>query len=210
MGKEVTTLAVSDGFCELFGYKDHNRACSDMNLNMYKNTHPDDTARVTNAILRFGPEDGRLDVVYRTRKNDDSGYKIIHMIGEYAGENEGMHLGQIWFTDEGDYRGENGTDLKRGFSRAVLEESLDHSIRYDYLTGLPNLTSFFEISEIGRKVMLEQGGLPALLYIDLSGMKSYNHKYGFSEGDRLTSTLWNTVLSVKMVKCAGSKIMAII
>ena len=58
-------------------------------------------------------------------------------------------------------------------------------MRYDYLTGLPNLTSFFEHFEIGRKVMLAQGGLPALLYVDLSGMKSYNHKYGFSEGDRM-------------------------
>ena len=82
MDKEVATLAVSDGFCELFGYKDHLLACSDMNLNMYKNTHPDDTARVTNAVLRFGSEDGRLDVVYRSRKTDDSGYRIIHMIGE--------------------------------------------------------------------------------------------------------------------------------
>jgi PAS domain S-box-containing protein len=185
MEKEVTTLAVSDGYCELFGYKDRDQACSDMNLNMFKNIHPDDTARVTNAILCFSLEDGRLDEVYRTRKNDDSGYMIIHMIGEYAGENEGLHLGQIWFTEEGDYREESGTDLKNGFRRAVLKESLDHDIRYDYLTGLPNLTSFFETSEIGRKVMLERGGRPALLYIDLSGMKVYNHKYGFSEGDKM-------------------------
>ena len=185
MDKEVATLAVSDGFCELFGYKDHLLACSDMNLNMYKNTHPDDTARVTNAVLRFGSEDGRLDVVYRSRKTDDSGYRIIHMIGEYSGENEGLHLGQIWFTDEGDYREESESDQNRGFSRSVLEEGIAHDVRYDYLTGLPNLTSFFEYSEIGRKVMLAQGGLPALLYVDLSGMKSYNHKYGFSEGDRM-------------------------
>ena len=33
--------------------------------------------------------------------------------------------------------------------------------------------------------MLDQGALPALLYIDLSGMKHYNHKYGYAEGDKM-------------------------
>ena len=47
------------------------------------------------------------------------------------------------------------------------------------------MSYFFELAEKGRKAMLEQGELPALLYIDLSGMKYYNHKFGFAEGDKL-------------------------
>ena len=183
--KGVETLVVSDGFCEMFGYRDRAQAYADMNQNMFKDIHPDDTARFTNAILRFGAEGGRLEVLYRTKKKDAAGYKVIHLLGEHVDMGDGLRLAQIWFTEEGDYQEESGNDLLRGVQEAIQEEELKNSARYDYLTGLPNMSCFFELAEIGRKTILDQSGLPALLYFDLGGMKSYNHKYGFSEGDKL-------------------------
>ncbi|MBR5109705.1 MAG: EAL domain-containing protein [Clostridia bacterium] len=179
------TLAVSDGFCQMFGYQDRIQAYADMNQNMFKDIHPDDTARFTNALLRFGSESGRLDVLYRAKKKDAAGYKIIHLLGEHVYAEDGPHLAQVWFTEEGDDTGESGSDLKRGFNQALRDEELKNAAYYDYLTGLPNMSYFFELAEVGRKTILDQDGRPALLYIDLSGMKSYNHKYGFSEGDKL-------------------------
>ena len=183
--KGVATLVVSNGFCEMFGYKDREQAYSDMNQNMFKDIHPDDTARFTHAILRFGAEGGRLDVLYRTKIRDVSGYKVVHLIGELMDTEDGQRLAQIWFTDEGNYQEENRNDLDRGIKTAFKEESSKNTGRYDYLTGLPDMSYFFELAEIGRKTILDQEGLPALLYFDLGGMKSYNHKYGFSEGDML-------------------------
>ncbi len=183
LDKGVATLAISDGFCELFGYADREQAYSDMNRNMFKDIHPEDTARFTNAILRFGTEDERLEVFYRTKKKDGSGYRTIRLMGDHLDSDDGTRLAQLWFTDEGDYREEIDDDQNRAISRAVREESFVSAARYDYLTGLPNMSYFFELAEVGRKVILDQGGLPALLYIDLNGMKHYNHKYGFAEGD---------------------------
>lgn len=183
--KGVVTLAVSDGFCRLFDYKDRAQAYSDMNQNMFKDIHPDDTARFTNAVLRFGSEGGRLDVLYRTKKKDAAGYKLIHLSGEHVDTEDGLRLAQIWFTDEGDYNAESSDDLQRGFIKKLREEDLKNAAYYDYLTGLPSMSHFFELAEVGRKTILDQGGFPALLYIDLCGMKSFNHKYGFSEGDKL-------------------------
>ena len=60
LDKSVVAFAVSDGFCELFGFEDHAQACSEMNLHMLKNVHPDDTPGLMNTILRFGTEGGRL------------------------------------------------------------------------------------------------------------------------------------------------------
>lgn len=171
----VTILAVSDGFCELFGYKDREQAYSDMNLNMFKNIHHDDTARFTNAILRFGTEGGRLEVVYRTKKRDGSGYRVVRLAGEHVHAGEEWRLAHVWFADEGDYREESGANPNCGHNGAHREETFEGIARYDYLTGLPNMTYLFERAEIGRKRILDQGGLPALLYIDLAGMKSYNH-----------------------------------
>ena len=181
----VVTLAVSDGFCEMFGYKDRAQAYSDMNQNMFKDIHPDDTARFTNAILRFGSEDERLELVYRTKKGDGSGYRVIHASGDHMHTDDGTRLAQIWLTDEGDYVEKGHADQIHGTKNELPEESLDYAARYDYLTGLPNLSSFFERAEIQRKVLLDGGRHPALLYVDLNGMKHFNHKYGFSRGDQL-------------------------
>lgn len=213
LDKGVATLAVSDGFCELFGYKDREQAYFDMNQNMFKNVHPEDTARYTNAILRFGTEGERLEVIYRTKKKDGSGYRMIRLMGDHLDTDDGTHLAQLWFTDEGDYREESGTDLNRTISKAILEESHENAAHYDYLTGLPNLSYFFELAEVGRKFILDQGGLPALLYIDLSGMKHYNHKYGFAEGDKMlryfAQLLSRTFLSVHCCHVGADRFAAI-
>ena len=183
--RRVEALALSDGFCELFGYRDRPQAYSDMNQNMYKDVHPDDAARFTSALLHFATEGGRLEVIYRTRKKDGPGYMVIHVTGEHVYPEDGTHLAHIWYTEEGDYNDGAGSSLSGALNKALHEASIVKANRYDYLTGLPNMSYFFELAEAGRQSMLAQGGDPALLYIDLSGMKYYNHKYGFAEGDKL-------------------------
>ena len=185
--KEIAGIAISDGFCELFGYQDRSQIYSDMKENMFKDTHPDDTARFANAVLSFGTEGGsnRIELTYRTKRPGGTGYMVIHLTGEHVFADDGTRLAHIWFTDEGDFEEESGSDLIRGTEKALRKESFDYAIHYDYLTGLPNMSYFFEQAEIARKNMLKQGGLPALVYLDLRGMKSFNHKYGFSEGDKL-------------------------
>ncbi|MBQ9377014.1 MAG: EAL domain-containing protein, partial [Schwartzia sp.] len=56
---------------------------------------------------------------------------------------------------------------------------------HNYLTGLPSMTYFFELAEVERETIREEGGRPALLFINLRGMKYFNQKYSFAEGDRL-------------------------
>ncbi len=181
----ITTLAVSDGFCELFGYQNRAQAYADMSQHMFKNVHPDDTARFSNAILRFGTEGGKVEVVYRTKIHNHAAYRVIHLSGEHVITNDDLRLAHIWLTDEGDYVEEADANQIRGIQSTLHETSMDYAVRYDYLTGLPNLTHFFERAEAERRVLLDHGGFPALLYLDLSGMKHFNHKYGFSEGDKL-------------------------
>ncbi|MBR3242745.1 MAG: EAL domain-containing protein [Parasporobacterium sp.] len=199
--KNVVTLAVSDGFCKMFGYKDRAQAYSDMNRNMYKYMHPDDTAMFTNAILRFGTGNDPLEIVYRTKKIDSSGYTVIHMCGEHVDKEDGLRLAQIWFTDEGDYQEENDTDQIRGMNSVLRKEDRDTASHYDYLTGLPDMTYFYENAEVGRKVLLDQGGSPVLLYINLRGMKHYNHKYGYNEGDKLLRYFSRLLSQIFRVEC---------
>lgn len=186
--KKVVTLILSDGFCDLFGYDDKQKAYYDMDHDMYKDTHPDDIARIANAALRFAAEDVPYDVVYRTHKKNSTGYYIIHSSGKHVLTDTGVRLAHVWYQNEGEYseKNEKGEKLlNESLNIALHEESILKASHFDYLTGLPSMTYFFELVEIGRKTMKENGQSPALLFIDLSGMKFYNSKYGFSQGNDL-------------------------
>jgi len=57
--------------------------------------------------------------------------------------------------------------------------------RYDALTGLPNMSYFLKAGISSYEEMTAKGEKPAMLYIDLIGMKLFNQKHGYAEGDKL-------------------------
>jgi len=188
LDKRVVTLVLSDGFCRLFGYEDRTQAYYDMDHDMYKDAHPDDVARIANEAYRFATEGGRYEALYRTRTKDRSEYRIIHAYGEHVFTDTGVRLAHVWYSDEGIYNaecGQEGIGLNESLSNALYGNSLVKASQYDYLTGLPSMSYFFELALAGKKRTLENGGTQALIYMDFIGMKFYNSKYGFAEGDKL-------------------------
>jgi GGDEF domain-containing protein len=188
LDKRVIPLVFSEGFRRLFSYADLNEAYNDMSRDMYKDTHPDDTARISEAAWHFATEDAPYDIIYRTRKCDGDGYHVIHATGEHVYTDTGARLAYVWYMDEGAYTEDadvRGTSVSQALNKALHEKSILQAARYDYLTGLPSMTWFFELAESGRDAILREGGSPTLLYMDFSGMKYYNTRHGFAEGDRL-------------------------
>lgn len=188
LNKRVVTIALSEGFCKLFGYEDRAQAYYDMDHNMYNDTHPEDVARIASVAVRFATEGGRYEVIYRTRKKGTSDYIVVHAMGEHVYTRDGTRLAHVWYTDEGDYAWDSeasGFKLTEALSNALHEQDMISTSHYDLLTGLPNMTYFFELVEAEKADILKRGGQPMLLYIDFSGMKFFNTKYGFAEGDRM-------------------------
>ena len=190
LDRHVVTLALSQGFCELFGYGDDRAgAYRDMDHDMYRDTHPDDVARIADAALRFATDaSDRYEVVYRTKASTASGYRIIHAQGAHRFTSDGTRVAWVWYTDEGAY--EAGTSFEQdlvamSLSHALHEQSLLQASHYDTLTGLPNMAYFFELAHAGREAILRDGGQPAIVYTNLSGMKHYNRRHGFAGGDEL-------------------------
>ncbi|MBQ7200122.1 MAG: EAL domain-containing protein [Eubacterium sp.] len=62
---------------------------------------------------------------------------------------------------------------------------LDRMIKvsYDHLTGLQSMSSFFRNAEAARKSMHDRDIESAVVFVNMKGMKYYNKKYGFAEGD---------------------------
>ncbi len=197
--KRVVTVALSDGFLRTFGYEDREQAIHDMDHDMYGTAHPDDVKRIANAAVRFATEDGSYDVVYRTKIRNGTEYRVVHSRGEHVTTETGERLAQIWYMDEGPYGEEEegtGNRISQALSGALREESILRESKYDFLTGLPGLSYFFELAEAGKTALEQAGEKPVMLYLDLNGMKYYNHRYGFEEGDRLLQAFAKLLSSI--------------
>ena len=181
--KHVKTLALSKGFCDLFGFTDFGKAYDVMDNDMYRDTHPDDKARVAEAALLFAKKEKPYDVVYRSKK--DGTYHVIHAFGKHVYTEDGTQLAYVWYSDEGECDGKNNIAADTDDDLDVFFGSGKGHRNYDSLTGLPNMTYFFELVDTYRAKARQNGETSALLFIDLSGMNFFNREYGFVEGDKL-------------------------
>ncbi|SDB06490.1 EAL domain-containing protein [Eubacterium oxidoreducens] len=59
------------------------------------------------------------------------------------------------------------------------------NMEYDSLTGLPNMSSFLELSDNGMNKIVDAGSVPAMLSFNLNGLRMFNRKYGIEEGQKL-------------------------
>ena len=181
--QRVVTIALSAGFLKLFDLSDRAEAYALMDHDMYRDTHPEDIARIADAALRFASEGGEYDVTYRSMIRNE--YRIIRARGQHTYTDTGVRLAVIYYSDEGSY----DEDSQDGFERSVQDEFLkrtrDLKGHYDPMTGLPGLNYFFELADAAHQAMRENGELPVALYFDFNGMKSFNLRYGFAEGDKL-------------------------
>ena len=186
--KKVVTLLVSDGFLSLFGYDDRTEVIRIMDHDMYCDSHPDDVERISNEAYRFATEGGKYEAIYRTLVRNEPEYKIVHALGEHIFTDDGTRLAYVWYTEEGLYTYDDNsgsTCIDSSLSAALHSDSVAKASHFDYLTGLPSMTFFFELAEIHRNELLKADREAAVLFIDLGGMKYYNRKYGFQEGDKL-------------------------
>ena len=206
LDKRVVTIALSKGFCELFGLDDRDEAYHLMDNDMYRDAHPDDVARISEAAYRFATEGGDYETVYRNRSPKDREYRLIHAQGRHEYTDTGERLAVIWYTDEGEYddTGIRQTSvLNRSFADALHRESIVHDSNYDALTGLPNMALFFQLSESGRDAILSKNGRPAMVFFDLNGMAEFNGRYGFAEGDKLLREFSRLLMKHFGSECSG-------
>lgn len=184
----IEPLVLSNGFIQLFGYKDREDALQVTSHDLFEFFHPDDAARVEAASRRFAREEGSYDVYYRTKQRTGSEYMVIHATGEIVTKENGVKIGYVWYTNEGLYTrdaDDRAGVFRRSIYDALHEESLVNASRYNTLTGLPGMTYFFELADTWKEKRKNEEGPIVLLYFNLHGMKIFNTKYSFAEGDRL-------------------------
>ncbi|MBR6918370.1 MAG: PAS domain-containing protein, partial [Clostridia bacterium] len=177
-GRPVT-IVLSDGFCEMFGYSDKSDAYYDMDHGMFKYVHDDDVARISDAAFHFTTEGGDYEAVYRTKARGSGEYMVVHAFGKHVYTQTGERLAEIWYTKEGTCDADGtGYELNIALNNALLKESESRENHYDRLTRLPSMSYFFELASSGKRETVKKGGVPAVMFMDLCGMRFYNQKYG--------------------------------
>ena len=183
--KRVVTILVTDGMCKLMGME-RKDVIALLDDDMYRDTHPDDKARVADAALKFAAGGDSFDCVYRTMSKILNDYVILHSHGEHFFTPSGTMLSTTIYMVEG-LDGDNPLTekLASNFNDIMTKESLIRDNFYDTLTGLPNMSYFLQLAEAGGKRHRQDGYTPAMVFFDLTGMKYFNEKYGLQEGDNL-------------------------
>ena len=77
----------------------------------------------------------------------------------------------------------DGPDSRPVFHVFIMKIEQGGSV--DWLTGLPDMARFLKLAQLGTDAIFERGERPALLALDLIGLKAYNMKYGRDAGDKL-------------------------
>ncbi len=199
INKRVVTIALSEGFFELFGFKDMPKkdVYDLMDNDMYRDTHPDDMSSLGDAAYRFATEGGVYDVVYRSKKQGE--YRIIHAYGKHEYKEGGERLAFVWYTDQGPFVGDGKVEkdaFLNSLKNQLTERSLNIKMGHDYLTGLPAMSYFLELADAGCREMRKKGRIPVILFMDFKGMKVFNQKYGLQEGDNFLKAFAEEIIRI--------------
>lgn len=205
--QKVVTVALSQGFLDLFGIESYESAVHLMNFDMYRGAHPDDAARLADLAYHFVSEGETYDAVYRNRNKNQKDYHIIHSRGKRIRLADGSSLFFVWYMDETGDRKAAPLDLGQELETS-LEESIHIGVmarknRYDDLTGLPNMSYFLQRAEEAKPKIQAEGGEPVILYMDFSNMKFFNYRQGFEAGNRLIRAFGTLLRSVFGAEQAG-------
>ena len=97
----VYTLALSDGYREMFELPDREEAYQLLSQDVLYNTHPDDVERLKDAVRRFIADSGKYEVIFRGKKYKGENHHIIHGVGKHVYREGGVRLAYVSFIDEG-------------------------------------------------------------------------------------------------------------
>ena len=184
--KRVVTLVVSDGLRQLLGLEDRQEIVRMFDNYLYRDVHPDDVERISALAAHFAEEGKEYNVTYRL--NIQGKYHVLRAIGKHLYPEDGVQLGLIQYVDEGLYMDDGDLDddtIRRQRSLALQEADLFRKTNYDQLTGLPNMTYFFDLVREEKERAIQSGKRLSFCFANLNGMKYYNKKFGFAEGNKL-------------------------
>jgi len=183
-GRAVPILA-SDGFCQNTGMS-REKVLVWLEAGLFERMHPDDVGYMSKVSNDFLHQQGPYDVVFRSRIGKE--YVSIHGFGKWQTMPDGTELAVIGYA--------NISDTKEGqlTITEIYQMFRKDQFYIDATTGLPNLNYLTQFADEKVKTLWTAETPPAVIYVDIRSMVSYNTAYGYAKGDELVQ-LTGKVLS---------------
>lgn len=188
--ERIVALTFSDGFYKLYGCSNTMAAFEKISNDPFCDIHPDDVSKVSDAAVRLMRDEEEYDMTFRLVIRDE--YRLIHSKGTIFSPKEGVKLALVWYMDETEYLSSgdgNENTVSDLISSSLFKENFNRKSNYDYLTGIPNMRYFFELAAVSRDNAFAEGKICVIGYSSINGMKYFNKKYGFVEGDKILREL---------------------
>ncbi len=138
---------------------------------------------VKKALDLFLKEQSDFDEEIITKYGTHTTFHKVRVSGKLL-EISGSRYAYFLFTDLTPYLlhhvSERANTLSLNNGEVAIRKDL-----FDGLTGLPNMSHFTDLAQLGRASMLGRKQPFCVLSFDFIGMKSFNLKYGMAEGDAL-------------------------
>ena len=179
-------VLVSDGFCHNVGLP-REKAIEWLQSGMFERMHPDDVGVMTQTSDDFLHQRGPYDAIFRCRIDAPAGedapdgehYAYIHGIGKWQTMPDGTELAVITYGNLSAARELTAEQIEK---YTLLRNDAFYS---DPLTELPNINYLHEFGDEKLASLRAAGKTPAVVYLDIYSMQSYNNQYGYKQGDAL-------------------------
>lgn len=170
-------VLVSDGACELYG-EDRPSLERYLTNRSFDKTHPDDAALLLRTGARMG-HGSELGVSFRLRVHGGEDYHQILVQAFPLRVPSGRDLSLVCYTDLDE------AGVRDKAERELFRQEGTDDVYHDRLTGLPNL-GYYRMFAAGKAgEVADRGGQPAVTFLDVRGMRAYNDRHGYEQGDAL-------------------------
>ncbi|MDD6350932.1 MAG: EAL domain-containing protein [Lachnospiraceae bacterium] len=220
---KLTPVYFNQPFCRTFSYADAEEARKNIEEDFRQDVYQEDAARLFDHANRFANQNGDYDIYYRIRRPGQKEWHTIHAVGSRVSYGDKSFL-IVFYMDETAALDQNSfrkvienADQKQSIQDKInqkleMENEL-HKNQYDDLTGLPNLGHFFQVVPGQIRQMREEGKKPAILWIEMIGLRDYNTMNGFKSGNSLLQglgrLLWNIFHLENTARCSGERFVAL-
>lgn len=220
---KLTPVYFNQPFCRTFSYTDAEEARKNIEEDFRQDVYQEDAARLFDHANRFANQNGDYDIYYRIRRPGQKEWHTIHAVGSRVSYGDKSFL-IVFYMDETAALDQNSfrkvienADQKQSIQDKInqkleMENEL-HKNQYDDLTGLPNLGHFFQVVPGQIRQMREEGKKPAILWIEMIGLRDYNTMNGFKSGNSLLQglgrLLWNIFHLENTARCSGERFVAL-
>lgn len=135
------------------------------------------------ALDSFLKEQADFDEEITTKYGTHTTFHKVRVSGKLL-EINGKRYAYFLFTDLSPYLLHHSNEWSNTLRLNNAEVKIRKDL-FDGLTGLPNMSHFLDLVLIGRASMVGRKQPFCVLSFDFIGMKSFNLKFGTSEGDKL-------------------------